>query len=156
MMLIQQFKTPLSYNFPNSTSNSRTPTQNYNNVRFSIKNNNNSSNSISSTDSNSITSMKSDLNDDIANASSLMSSSASTKSPPYPGGMGPYTGRDPNVKKPSWLRQKAPQGEKYLEVKDSLERLKLNTVCEEAQCPNIGEVPLDHFNIFLFHVFIFL
>lgn len=138
-MLIQQFKTPLSYNFPNSTSNSRTPTQNYNNVRFSIKNNNNSSNSISSTDSNSITSMKSDLNDDIANASSLMSSSASTKSPPYPGGMGPYTGRDPNVKKPSWLRQKAPQGEKYLEVKDSLERLKLNTVCEEAQCPNIGE-----------------
>ncbi|CAM8922881.1 unnamed protein product [Rhodiola kirilowii] len=57
----------------------------------------------------------------------------------YPGGMGPYTGRDPNVKKPGWLRQKAPQGEKYEEVKESLSRLKLNTVCEEAQCPNIGE-----------------
>ncbi|PIA33153.1 hypothetical protein AQUCO_04200128v1 [Aquilegia coerulea] len=59
---------------------------------------------------------------------------------PYPGGgMGVYTGRDPNVKKPEWLRQKAPQGEKYQEVKESLSRLKLNTVCEEAQCPNIGE-----------------
>ncbi|KAH7856353.1 hypothetical protein Vadar_000518 [Vaccinium darrowii] len=54
-------------------------------------------------------------------------------------GVGPYTGRDPNVKKPEWLRQKAPQGEKYEEVKESLSRLKLNTVCEEAQCPNIGE-----------------
>ncbi|XP_058224271.1 lipoyl synthase, chloroplastic isoform X1 [Rhododendron vialii] len=55
------------------------------------------------------------------------------------GGVGPHTGRDPNVKKPGWLRQKAPQGEKYEEVKESLSRLKLNTVCEEAQCPNIGE-----------------
>lgn len=58
---------------------------------------------------------------------------------PYPGGMGVHTGRDPNVKKPAWLRQKAPQGERFQEVKDSLSRLKLNTVCEEAQCPNIGE-----------------
>ncbi|KAF7131790.1 hypothetical protein RHSIM_Rhsim09G0155100 [Rhododendron simsii] len=55
------------------------------------------------------------------------------------GSVGPHTGRDPNVKKPGWLRQKAPQGEKYEEVKESLSRLKLNTVCEEAQCPNIGE-----------------
>ncbi|KAK4479706.1 hypothetical protein RD792_015237 [Penstemon davidsonii] len=53
--------------------------------------------------------------------------------------VGPHTGRDPNVKKPGWLRQKGPQGEKYEEVKESLSRLKLNTVCEEAQCPNIGE-----------------
>ncbi|KAI5055690.1 hypothetical protein GOP47_0029211 [Adiantum capillus-veneris] len=59
--------------------------------------------------------------------------------PPYPGGMGPYTGRDPNVKKPAWLRQKSPQGERYAELKYSLSTLKLNTVCEEAQCPNIGE-----------------
>ncbi|KAL6566279.1 Lipoyl synthase, chloroplastic [Orobanche gracilis] len=53
--------------------------------------------------------------------------------------LGPHTGRDPDVKKPDWLRQKAPQGEKYEEVKESLSRLKLNTVCEEARCPNIGE-----------------
>ncbi|KAL4200722.1 hypothetical protein AMTRI_Chr02g212640 [Amborella trichopoda] len=58
---------------------------------------------------------------------------------PYPGGLGPYTGRDPNVKKPQWLRQRAPQGGRYQELKDSLSHLKLNTVCEEAQCPNIGE-----------------
>ncbi|KAJ7526779.1 hypothetical protein O6H91_16G023000 [Diphasiastrum complanatum] len=58
---------------------------------------------------------------------------------PYPGGMGLHTGRDPNVKKPGWLRQRAPQGERYLELKDSLSSLKLHTVCEEAQCPNIGE-----------------
>ncbi|KAK9156240.1 hypothetical protein Sjap_003720 [Stephania japonica] len=58
---------------------------------------------------------------------------------PYPGGLGPHTGRDPNVKKPEWLRQRAPQGAKFEEVKESLSRLKLNTVCEEAQCPNIGE-----------------
>lgn len=43
------------------------------------------------------------------------------------------------MKKPEWLRQRAPQGERFNEVKDSLSRLKLNTVCEEAQCPNIGE-----------------
>ena len=28
---------------------------------------------------------------------------------------------------------------RYTEVKDSLADLSLNTVCEEAQCPNIGE-----------------
>ncbi|XP_021772830.1 lipoyl synthase, chloroplastic-like [Chenopodium quinoa] len=64
---------------------------------------------------------------------------AKLKLGPYPGGMGPYTGRDPNVSKPNWLRQKAPQGKKFEEVKESLSRLHLHTVCEEAQCPNIGE-----------------
>lgn len=55
------------------------------------------------------------------------------------GMVGPYTGRDPNVKKPEWLRQKAPLGERFQEVKQSVTRLNLNTVCQEAQCPNIGE-----------------
>lgn len=59
---------------------------------------------------------------------------------PYPGGkMGVYTGRDPTQKKAEWLRQRAPQGERYEELKSSLSSLKLHTVCEEAQCPNIGE-----------------
>ncbi|KAK1309161.1 hypothetical protein QJS10_CPA09g01119 [Acorus calamus] len=53
--------------------------------------------------------------------------------------MGPHTGRDSSVKKPEWLRQRAPQGERYQKVKESLSRLNLHTVCEEAQCPNIGE-----------------
>jgi len=31
------------------------------------------------------------------------------------------------------------EGSRYTEVKDSLQKLDLHTVCEEAQCPNIGE-----------------
>ncbi|BBM99814.1 lipoyl synthase [Marchantia polymorpha subsp. ruderalis] len=71
--------------------------------------------------------------------STLFDSQLEGSKSPYPGGLGPYTGRDPNVKKPAWLRQRAPQGERYTELKGSLSTLKLNTVCEEAQCPNIGE-----------------
>eukprot|EP00898_Chlorokybus_atmophyticus_P002335 jgi/Chlat1/3101/Chrsp21S00243 len=41
--------------------------------------------------------------------------------------------------KPPWLRQRAPQGERYEFLKESLRDLNLHTVCEEAQCPNIGE-----------------
>jgi lipoyl synthase len=45
----------------------------------------------------------------------------------------------PAVVKPEWLRVKAPQWERVGQVKDVLRDLKLNTVCEEASCPNIGE-----------------
>jgi lipoic acid synthetase len=41
--------------------------------------------------------------------------------------------------KPDWLRVKAPQWERVGEVKAILQDLDLNTVCEEASCPNIGE-----------------
>ena len=41
--------------------------------------------------------------------------------------------------KPPWLRVKAPQRERIGEVADLLLDLKLNTVCQEASCPNIGE-----------------
>jgi lipoyl synthase len=41
--------------------------------------------------------------------------------------------------KPDWLRVKAPQWERVGSVKDILRDLNLNTVCEEASCPNIGE-----------------
>ncbi len=43
------------------------------------------------------------------------------------------------VVKPEWLRVKAPQWERVGTVKDILRDLALNTVCEEASCPNIGE-----------------
>ncbi|KDP40462.1 hypothetical protein JCGZ_24461 [Jatropha curcas] len=55
------------------------------------------------------------------------------------GMMGPHTGRDPNVNKPDWLRKRAPQGDRFQEIKHTLSHLNLKTVCEEAQCPNIGE-----------------
>ncbi|MBD2394804.1 lipoyl synthase [Cyanobacterium aponinum FACHB-4101] len=42
-------------------------------------------------------------------------------------------------KKPNWLRVKAPQIQRVGTVKDILRDLELNTVCEEASCPNIGE-----------------
>jgi lipoyl synthase len=43
------------------------------------------------------------------------------------------------VAKPEWLRVKAPQWERVGNVKEILRDLHLNTVCEEASCPNIGE-----------------
>ena len=43
------------------------------------------------------------------------------------------------VVKPEWLRVKAPQWERVGNVKETLRNLALNTVCEEASCPNIGE-----------------
>lgn len=43
------------------------------------------------------------------------------------------------LKKPEWIRVKAPGGEKFNEVKRALRDHKLHTVCEEASCPNIGE-----------------
>lgn len=41
--------------------------------------------------------------------------------------------------KPEWLRVKAPQWQRVGGVKEILRDLNLNTVCEEASCPNIGE-----------------
>lgn len=41
--------------------------------------------------------------------------------------------------KPSWLRAKAPAGENFHNLKKLARGLGLHTVCESAQCPNIGE-----------------
>ena len=43
------------------------------------------------------------------------------------------------VTKPEWLRVKAPQFERIGNTANLLSDLKLNTVCQEASCPNIGE-----------------
>ena len=40
---------------------------------------------------------------------------------------------------PPWIRQKAPSADVLMQMKEMLDSLKLNTVCESAQCPNIGE-----------------
>lgn len=44
-----------------------------------------------------------------------------------------------DLKKPDWIRVKAPTSKVYHETYDVARKLKLNTVCEEAACPNIGE-----------------
>lgn len=41
--------------------------------------------------------------------------------------------------KPSWLKVRAPSGEKYLKIREMMRDRKLATVCEEAHCPNLGE-----------------
>ena len=41
--------------------------------------------------------------------------------------------------KPPWLKVRAPGGENYARIKQTLRSLDLNTVCEEARCPNVGE-----------------
>jgi lipoic acid synthetase len=42
-------------------------------------------------------------------------------------------------RKPDWIRVKAPTSKGYGETRQLMRDLKLNTVCEEAACPNIGE-----------------
>jgi lipoic acid synthetase len=45
----------------------------------------------------------------------------------------------PREPKPSWLRVRAPGSPNYLRLKGIMHELRLNTVCEDAHCPNIGE-----------------
>src|SRR4051812_7024665 len=45
----------------------------------------------------------------------------------------------PRQQKPDWLKVRAPGSENYLRLKGLMRELGLHTVCEEANCPNIGE-----------------
>src|SRR5437588_8068776 len=45
----------------------------------------------------------------------------------------------PSPRKPPWIRVKAPTSPQYHATRRLMRDLKLNTVCEEAACPNIGE-----------------
>ena len=45
----------------------------------------------------------------------------------------------PMLRKPYWLRVKAPGSPEYHATRRLMRELRLNTVCEEAACPNIGE-----------------
>ena len=40
---------------------------------------------------------------------------------------------------PDWIKARLPSGDNYHELKGLMRGLTLNTVCEEARCPNIGE-----------------
>jgi len=41
--------------------------------------------------------------------------------------------------RPEWLRVRMPGGDRYNRIKSRARELRLNTVCEEAHCPNVGE-----------------
>ncbi len=45
----------------------------------------------------------------------------------------------PIARKPDWIRVKAPTSPEYIATRNIVREHKLNTVCEEAACPNIGE-----------------
>lgn len=45
----------------------------------------------------------------------------------------------PRPPKPEWLKVRAPGSENYHRLKGLMRTLGLHTVCEEANCPNIGE-----------------
>ena len=42
-------------------------------------------------------------------------------------------------RKPSWIRAQIPGGDAYLAMRDNMKEHGLNTVCQEASCPNIGD-----------------
>jgi len=46
---------------------------------------------------------------------------------------------DERVRKPDWLKIKIPSGKEFNAVRDTLKKHRLNTVCEEALCPNRAE-----------------
>jgi lipoyl synthase len=43
------------------------------------------------------------------------------------------------IRKPGWLKVRAPGGPNYARLKGLMRELSLHTVCEEAHCPNVGE-----------------
>jgi lipoic acid synthetase len=45
---------------------------------------------------------------------------------------------EPMAGKPRWLKVRAPLSQEYKSIARTMRELKLNTVCEEASCPNIG------------------
>ena len=41
--------------------------------------------------------------------------------------------------RPEWIKARAPMGERYERLRELMRGLALNTVCEEARCPNVGD-----------------
>ncbi|XP_054158135.1 lipoyl synthase, mitochondrial-like [Oppia nitens] len=57
----------------------------------------------------------------------------------YSGKLKRDKGDNERLRLPPWLKKEIPIGHNYHRLKRSLRSLGLNTVCEEAKCPNIGE-----------------
>ncbi len=51
----------------------------------------------------------------------------------------PASSAPARLPKPDWLKVRAPGSPSYTRLKGLMRELNLHTVCEEAQCPNIGE-----------------
>ncbi|SBS93368.1 lipoyl synthase (LipA) [Plasmodium malariae] len=103
--------------------------------------NNSSSDSSGSNNSSSDNSSSNNSSSDSSgsNNSSSDNSSRSDGRRPAMELQRPKVGNKMPEKKPDWFHVPAPTGTKYNKLKNDLKKLKLHTVCEEAQCPNIGE-----------------
>ncbi|MWV41927.1 lipoyl synthase [Natrialba sp. INN-245] len=44
-----------------------------------------------------------------------------------------------SVRKPDWLKSRPPSGREFADIRETLRERDLHTVCEEANCPNLGE-----------------
>ena len=62
-----------------------------------------------------------------------------TRSRANPGGARVVEGRPFRERKPPWLKVPAPGGPTYRRLKSMIHEQNLHTVCEEANCPNVGE-----------------
>jgi lipoyl synthase len=62
-----------------------------------------------------------------------------TRSRARPGGARETGGLPFRQRKPSWLKVPAPGGSNYRRLKKAIEADNLHTVCQEANCPNVGE-----------------
>jgi len=58
-------------------------------------------------------------------------------------GVAPGDGLAADSRKPEWLRVKTDMGPRFRDLKSTMRSLELNTVCEEAGCPNIFECWAD-------------
>lgn len=52
---------------------------------------------------------------------------------------GAAKGKDRPLRRPEWIKVRAPAGENYEWLREMMRSKSLHTVCEEARCPNIGE-----------------
>lgn len=53
------------------------------------------------------------------------------------------------IKKPGWLKQRIPNGAEHEKIRALIKGCKLNTVCQEAKCPNLFECFSNHTATFL-------
>ena len=49
------------------------------------------------------------------------------------------TNEKSKVSKPKWIRVKLPIGKKYTDLRNLVDKYKLNTICTSGSCPNMGE-----------------
>ncbi|GAU91439.1 hypothetical protein RvY_03690 [Ramazzottius varieornatus] len=80
--------------------------------------------------------------EDIANGpglSDFISGEVTNTWGDYQGKLRRGAGDTERLRLPPWLKTKIPTGKNFNRLKNDLRELNLNTVCEEAKCPNIGE-----------------